>query len=301
MLALDRSELDRALLEYTFKMAAVLEPQHISIIHIFPDFEASDKLRKELGIDGLAPDELLRKEIRNELEEFMPEGFEDRIDLIVVEGKLEKQLNHWAKVREMDLLILGRKAHREGGGLVPRRVARNVACDVLFVPPVDFSLKRLVVPVDYSKASLNATYAAMAIRKANEDSDIELYNSCYMPSHMFYESMAGRDLVDMLKESSWEEMDEFAKKAGLENYLHRIDSDRHRKASAKITAVMREQEADLVIMGAKGKTALQGMILGSVTEGVCHDLHDIPLLIVKKDWADHSDDEASVQLEKEGA
>src|SRR5690606_12658518 len=72
-------------------------------------------------------------------------------------GTLDKILRV-SKVKDIDLIIMGRKKDLEGSGTLAKRIALRSSCSVLFLPESlkTGDYKKLFVPVDFSSYSLLA-------------------------------------------------------------------------------------------------------------------------------------------------
>ena len=67
------------------------------------------------------------------------------------------------------MLVVGKKEVSEGSGITARRVARNAACNILFLPVNSFQeVEHLIVPIDFSSNSLQALHTAPGYQKQAE-------------------------------------------------------------------------------------------------------------------------------------
>ena len=72
----------------------------------------------------------------------------------VLVGDPTKQIISWSKLKNIDLIIMGKKLQRNGGGTTARNIVNLVHCSALFMPEnANIKTKKILMPVDYSKAS----------------------------------------------------------------------------------------------------------------------------------------------------
>src|SRR5690606_15257134 len=97
------------------------------------------------------------------------------------EGGTMDKILRWSKVKDVDLIIMGRKHDLEGSGTLAKRTALRSSCSVLFLPEYmkEETFKKLFVPVDFS------SYSALALDYAREFSeqaeDIQCYHLYEVP------------------------------------------------------------------------------------------------------------------------
>lgn len=63
--------------------------------------------------------------------------------------------------------------------------------------------------------------------------------------------------------------------------IHYTFADKNETADS-IAAFVNEHNADLVIMGSKGRTNAAAVLLGSVAEQTAKNLADVPLMVIKE-------------------
>ena len=71
-------------------------------------------------------------------------------NFFVKKGQRTKNLMKLIDDKDIDLIMLGRKNEKLGGGLLIRQMARRAACSLLIVPEkVQNKVERILVPVDF--------------------------------------------------------------------------------------------------------------------------------------------------------
>ncbi|MEJ2760771.1 MAG: universal stress protein [Gammaproteobacteria bacterium] len=140
--------------------------------------------------------------------------------------------------------------------------------------------KRLLVPVDFSDASVAAFTAARDLCAALEGEmkvvHIHQLQVPYVGDGGFYVPEMDED--EVLKERE-NELADFVKKHG-ENDVEISREVRLGDPETEINEMAGEYQADLIIMGTHGRTGLSHLLMGSVTESVLRHAN-VPILAVR--------------------
>lgn len=144
--------------------------------------------------------------------------------------------------------------------------------------------KKILVPVDGSKAALNALDTAIELQKLT-DAEIQLL--CVFKHHSLFEaslSMVRPEDIQIPDEALTEyakEVVEHAKKYAKEKGAKTIRGFvRGGRPSRAIVQVAEENDFDLIVMGSRGTTGdVEGMLLGSVSHRVA-GRSKVPVLVV---------------------
>jgi len=153
LVGLDLSEMDNILIEKTSKLVTALGIDKIYFVHVEKDLSLPDDIAKAYP-DLLAPvDEAIKKNIHTKVKEWVPESVE--VDISVKEGNPMETILRWAKIKNIDLLIMGRKIELDGQGTLAKNLAQKAPCSVLFLTE-DLKirdLEHILVPMDFSEHS----------------------------------------------------------------------------------------------------------------------------------------------------
>ena len=145
-------------------------------------------------------------------------------------------------------------------------------------------LKRILVPVDGSENALDALNFAMAIG-CKFDSEIIVvnvevpYDFTKLPKRQPKNAIEAAEMASAPKEpTALETAKSIAAKAGYEKImlLETISTD----PAERIAEVVKQREADMVVMGNRGLGSWAGLIMGSVSSRVSQSV-DCPVIIVK--------------------
>ncbi|WP_366186501.1 universal stress protein [Flavobacterium ovatum] len=143
-------------------------------------------------------------------------------------------------------------------------------------------MKRILVPTDFSIHAENALRTAAVIAKKT-NSEILLLHMLEIPTQM-NDAITGAaaipEIMLFIKKAK-EVLEEISNKEHLNN----IFISKHvkfEKASEGILSFLKNHEIDLIVMGSKGISGIEEVLVGSNTEKVVRQ-SDVPVLVVKND------------------
>lgn len=239
-----------------------------------------DKLRRLVREIPAEAEQRLIDVVREELRQ-QAEGLQRQhgvaAGIHVVPGAVVPRLNEQADAMAADLIVLGARGasfmqHLLLGSTAERMVRRAVRPLLVVKQPPHERYRRLLVPVDFSPASLPALRLARAIAP---EADIALLHAFDVPFEGKLR-LAGvpEDTVVQYRAAAREEalqkMRQLLAEAGIAPEAARLlvlhgDPWRH------IIEQEQEQDCDLIVMGRRGESVLEEFLLGSVTKHVLAD------------------------------
>jgi nucleotide-binding universal stress UspA family protein len=148
------------------------------------------------------------------------------------------------------------------------------------------SIRKILVAVDGSKPSLNASTYAIDLAKRNDAELIVLYIVSPIPfisdSQFGYANIGGMKEIDTIgKEIGQLEVNKVKLKATKKKV--RVKTDVLIKYTSVVKEIVEYQEKkkiDMIVIGSRGKTGFEKLLLGSVANGVVTHAH-CPVLVVK--------------------
>ena len=143
-------------------------------------------------------------------------------------------------------------------------------------------MKTILVPIDFSTYSENALRVAakIAIKK---NSEIHLLHMLEIPSQMndAVSSSAPIPGIMLFIKKAQEKLEEIV----AQEFLKEIKTVHHIKfegAFSGIISHIKENQTDLIVMGSKGVSGIEEVLLGSNTEKVVR-FSEVPVLVIKKE------------------
>ncbi|MEM9921722.1 MAG: universal stress protein [Bacteroidota bacterium] len=288
LIAADLTEMDQHLLDFSTSLLSAGHSKKVYALHIIPDFTKPKKTILDFHqrfTTGVPVDEKVRSMLKAQFEDGL-KALDVSFDIEVVEGKPYQKLVHMAKVKEVGTVIAGVKRQSAGSGITAKRLARKLQCNLLLVPETaSKSIKRLVVPVDFSDNSARALWLALALQKTfDTEVKIDLIHVMQLlPLSNYYNFSNNMEYRRLMRENTQREAADFMSKHQLEgeNIKLRILEDEEGHTVGQIDDFAQKATDAMLIMGAKGHSALEGLFFGSVAEGLVDRLENYPLLIVR--------------------
>ena len=145
-------------------------------------------------------------------------------------------------------------------------------------------MKSILVPIDFSEQAKYASKVASDIARLT-NAKIFLLHMLELPTGIIdpagYGSSSNTPSALLFLKRAHEKFEEFKKLPFLEG-LDVQDSVQFHKAYDGIIDESKKQNADLIVMGSKGTSGLEEMLVGSNTEKVVRN-SDVPVLVIKSD------------------
>ena len=283
LVALDLTDMDNQLIDYTSYLTDILSIDALYFFHVAPSLEIPDGVLKEFpGL--LAPtDESLEKIIQDKIDQNLKCPANTQIKIEVREGNAEDKILKWSDIKDIDLIITGRKEELKGSGLLPGRLAKFGHCSILMVPEkASTKISKIMVPVDFSKSS------KVAIQEAQTFADktgakIAIQNTFTVPWGYHTSGKSFEEFSEIMRGHAKNHALKFVKETKLSEkdteLIITLDNDE--QPADKINEDAKKHGCDLIIMTSKGRTGLANVLLGSVADKVLSIKGKIPVLIIK--------------------
>ena len=188
-------------------------------------------------------------------------------------------LLRYAEAHDVDVIIMGthgrRGLRRLALGSVAEEVTRKAPCPVLTVgqpkteEPAQPSIKRILVPIDFSEHSREALRTARELAALYE-AHLDLAHVVEETLHpAFYGPTVGSiyDAQPNIEEKTVEQLERFYQETEGPEGQAEFHAGPGRAPRALAEAAQ-EREADLIVMATHGRTGLERFLVGSVTEKV---------------------------------
>ena len=285
LVALDFSKMDDHLLSYSQLVSGAMNLEKLYFVHIVPDFFVSNDF--EFAAPVATPvDERIQNIIEEKVKkQFAVDSGDLDIAVNVIEGSPYERLLHWTELKKIDLLITGKKKKSEGSGITAKRVAHRVDCNILFVPEnANPAPSKILVPIDFSDHSARALKSALHFKTLVPEVEIVAMNVVhYLPSDYYFGLDNNPVYREAVIDNSKKAYQKLLDKNGLTNEdIEVVFIENSRNNIARhINHYASKIDADLIIMGAKGHSAFENFIFGSVTERLVDYCDDVPILVVR--------------------
>lgn len=145
----------------------------------------------------------------------------------------------------------------------------------------DVEIRKILLPIDGSDASLKAARFAMKIAK-QEKAQMLCIHAIGTPTYLSaYRSMMLPSYLEEAKKLAESWFEKVVEMAGKENVP--VKTEIVLDVVSVIDTIVNyaaDQNVDMIVMGTRGRTGLKRFLLGSVANGVVHHAH-CPVLVVR--------------------
>lgn len=282
LICLDLSEMDDVLIQYTVMFAKAMKVEKLYFIHVVKSLEIPEALKKEFPEMDTPLDETLVDQIKPHIDKY---NKTDPIDyqIGIKDGNVTENILKWSKIKQIDLIIMGRKNPDQGTGANPSRIANISLCSVLMVPNnPSATLKNVFVAIDFSAYSHRAVARALQF-KQNCGAEVTVQNVYRVPTGYHYTGKSYKEFAEIMSANSAKDLDVFIKKYDLDRsdfkFITSLDDDD--KPADKIFIEASRHKADLIMVGSRGRTTAASLLLGSVAIALLRYNFTTPFFIVK--------------------
>lgn len=290
MVALKIMDTDDTLLSYLRFLSNRMPIAAFQFIHILQKnlqtsyFEA--ETRQIIGKFDLK--EEVAASLRVRVENILPIQKDRAMEYLVKEGYPLEELIYRSKLNGADLVVIGQDMELIHHHILARNFLRKVRTNALVVPNTTLPrLDNILVPIDFSSYSINALQTAVAINKSlAKPIKITCINVFEVPNLTFYKVKETRqDLKQLIEKDRKLAMTHF-----LQEQVPTIQDRKYIKTALvekehfdigyQVNEFAKANKTDMVIMGVKGHSKAELLMMGSVTERVL-GINRVPTLIVK--------------------
>lgn len=276
---------DENLLKYLQYLGLHIPIANRHFVHVIPAPQLLDTLYESLAGHFDIKEEVLERLQKKLSAEFAQAGTTNTFQAI--EGDPLKEVLAVASEKEADLVVIGQKADTHKHGILAKSLARSVGGNALVIPEnAPIKISKIVVPIDFSANSAKAFQAALALKKQLQGkAEIVCLHVFAAPNLRSYDlGKYPEQFKQLLRQSREEVFQNFKKDHGTEEdqHIELILIEKMGGAIAHyIMEFVRESEADLVMIGAKGHSTVERLWLGSVTEKLLSVNESTATLVVR--------------------
>lgn len=282
LIPLNLTALDDAAISYAAMVSTMTPSDKAHFLHVKRPSEVPKDILEEYP-------QLLNPELEDRMQrmkEVAGEKFhghsETKVVFDIQEGKPLDILLEQIVEKDIDLVLLGRKADAKETRQLPIKLARKAPCSVLVVPEgTKYSISNILVPVDFSDFCANAVELAVNIAKANGQTTIHCLHVYNLPIGYSKTGKSEEEFSEIMLNNAKKSYERFISKIDLKGIEVKPIFMLHDKPAQAIQNVVNENQIDMLVLGTRGRNAGAGLLLGSVTENII--LHTrVPILAVKK-------------------
>lgn len=285
LVGLDFSEMDPTLIKFAAFVAKDFSATDICFIHVI----RGSRIPKEIKLKYPELSKVASAEKKEQMQALVAAHIDPQLTTsfkyVVKRGQAAKKTLKTAREEAVDLVIVGRKSALKGSGVLSQRLARRLECSLLIVSQdCEPKLKSILVPSDLTD------YSALAMKEAiNVASNSKLgvavicQNVYTVPTGYYYSGKTYEEFAQLMEKHARADYEKFIRKIdtkGIEiKAVYSLDSDDD--PVEDIYQMAKNSEADILIIGAKGRSSTTALFLGSMAERLIQYNFQIPVLIVR--------------------
>ena len=282
LVAQNLTHMDKPVVRYAALISQMAKSEEIYYIHVNQYLDVPKEVLKEhpeliSQLDGSSLEKMQETD-----HEYFNGHSEIKRDFKVIKGSPLKIILKHIIDKDIDLILTGRKKDPHETRRLPVRMVRKAPCSVLLVPDeTEPSLSKILVPVDFSEHSAKAMEIAVAFAAAKGISDIQCLHVFHLPMGHYSTGKTDEEFTEIMKKNAQKEYQRFISGIDLKGVSATPEFVLSKKPAKIIKQVIEREKIDLLVIGAQGRNAGAGVLLGIVTEDLLLSTQ-VPLMAVKK-------------------
>lgn len=284
LVTMDLTEMDNALIQYVTRLSGIFELEKVYFVHIEKELDLPKKIDLKSGNMEAPVDETIANLMESEVKRIGKDNFKTPYSVEVIEGSPSHQILHWADIKRVDLIVVGRKSGLKGKGILSHKIARLAPCSVVYVPEIlPAHFKNFVVPVNFTETSGMALEYAIELCSSSNEGHITCLHVYEVPAGYHYSGKNYDEFADIMKKNAQNKFKQWIAGfdlKGVEVHDEYVLDKNDDIAQAIYNFAVGQQTSNIVI-GSKGRTSAAAFILGSVAEKVVMLNKHIPLFVAK--------------------
>jgi nucleotide-binding universal stress UspA family protein len=285
LVAVDLTEMDETLVQYITLLSNKISIDRVYFFNVMKNLELPDHIIKKYP-DLIAPmDEATKKEIQYTIDEEAGNQLKAEYEIKVTDGNSAEKILKWAKIKEVDLIVLGNKSGLDGEGIVSGKVVKLAPCSVVMVPEVlPRDLQNIVVPIDYSASSKLAFEFSLYMASNIPDLGLTCLNIYEVPTGYHMSGKSFDEFAEIMRQNAEDSFDEFISQYDNKGtkIKAKYELDKKGNIAKRIYQFSVKEKASAIVIGSKGRTQAAAILLGSIAEKLVKLDAQIPLIVVKQ-------------------
>ncbi len=276
LITLDMSAMDDSLIPYGFRVASLMDSEEVILMHVL-----TPKSLSKHG-DGKAIEQIIQEKINPHKSILLSHT---KVQIALPSGDPLTEMMTLSKKESIDMLVVGRKNIVEGTGETSRKLARRALCSILRVPEnASAEFKRILIPIDFSEYSVNAIERAIDFSKRMKGVEIICLNIFELPKGYLSSGKSVEEFAEIMETNARKRYKHFMKQFDAQNVNIRakFQLDRHGAKAKIISNIALVENANIIVMGSRGRTSMAAALLGSTTEKLLLHNLTVPMLILKR-------------------
>jgi nucleotide-binding universal stress UspA family protein len=279
---LDLTDMDINIINYAAYIGKTFECNDITFLHVLQAYDlpdANDAAYEEVKSSMY---NYLEKEINKHLKKEIREKLAVKIAIRVEKRDASDEIINYIRNHKISLTVFGKKAEEIRKERYSARSIALAESDMLIVPETPpLILNRIVAATDFTRHSAEAFKIAAKIAK-NNNAGLSCQYIYSLPKNYFPVS-SKEAMYDYIKNTARRKSKLFHKKYNkyFENTEYFLEPVDYEKQHEQIIALAESTDANLIVLGAKGRTSAPTTLLGYMTKNLRKYKSPIPIMIIK--------------------
>jgi len=282
LIALEGGILDETILRYSAYLLSYLRVDHLFLCHVSKDLTLPAEIREKYA-DLLPPKEEQLEKYLTELYNYtFGQNVSYAVQTVLLEGEPFEQILRQAHIKDIDLIIMGRKPKDRDHSQLGARISEQGPCSVLLVPTrTNMEINEIFLPLDFSEASKRSLNFAKDLSE-QLDAEVRAIHFYALAKGFLKNAEAERELRIALKDQSTSDWHRFKKELSLPVQWTCEMIENRGEAPSHSLFLAEHFGSDLIILSSKGRTASASVLMGSFAKELINQNRRIPLMIIKR-------------------
>jgi nucleotide-binding universal stress UspA family protein len=282
MVGISFGDNDESTIRYAAMLSRLARSEKVYFAHVVRSFDKLATMHTPDSRSFEPVDEFMKHRMKKIVTQSFDGHRDTKAEYEVVEGSRLLELLRLAKLKEIDLIVIGKGRDPKEEVKFPVKLTRKAPCSILVVPKgTEPKASNILVPVDFSDNSADAMKRGVGFASALGMPDLKCLHVYYVPTAFHitgksYEKDAG--IMKRHVETSYQEFINKIDCRGISVIPIFTLGDTIVKT---INETIEQNQIDFVVVGARGRHRFAGLLLGSTTRGLIKTT-SIPLYAVKK-------------------
>lgn len=282
LVCLDLTEIDHSLIRYASFLSQSLETDKIIFMHAIQAYDLPDKSSKKFPDLKTSLSKTIEEEINSVVSNHFKKTVKTEVITKIEDEDASQVILDFIEKENIDLTLIGQKPGEDREGHYGQKIASEARSDLMLVPEEpELSIKKVLCAIDLSKLSSKAFRRALDVSRTTKS---EMVCQYVFDTSKSYFPAATETTSSSMEKQFHKNYKKFIKKFGLQpdDIKCRYEVNESMKSQAeKIYQAAEEENAELIIIGAKGQTSSVTSLLGNITENFRRMKKQIPIMIMK--------------------
>ena len=279
--AVNLNENDAVLVHEAAAFAELAGTEKISYVHVLELQEIPAKIKKEYPQLVSPFREMAEEKIKKTVVEYS--GRKSGFDCLIKEGRVIKVLLEEVKSQDADIVVIGRNySNKRSHKKRAENIARKAPCSVYIVPAGSRKekIKKILVASDGSNHAKLALEEALQLAKKLSLKEVHCVHVYHVPMGFHSTGKSYEEFADIMLNNAKADHAELLEGINSDGIKIIPDFQLNDSIESGILKAVEIGNADLLVVGARGRSTGASVLLGSVTEHLIGNVN-IPLLAVK--------------------